>query len=61
MDGDPSTLADYHKLVFSHAHASKVGGALVKASAGENIEMTENLEIVSKGVASGETVTCTFV
>ena len=57
----PQTLADYGKLVFTHAHASKVGGALVKASAGENIAMTENGKVVSEGNASGETVTCTFV
>ena len=61
VDGDPSTLANYHKVVFSHAQASKVGGALVEASAGENIAMKENGQVVSEGNASGETVTCTFV
>jgi hypothetical protein len=60
VDGEPSTLANYHKVVFSHAHASKVGGALVEASAGENIAMRENGQVVSEGSASGETVTCTF-
>jgi hypothetical protein len=58
----PTPLADYGKVVFTHAHASKVGEATpVKASAGGDIEMIENGQVVSQGNAAGETVTCTFV
>ena len=57
----PATLADYAKVEFVHAHAEKTGGTVVKADAGENIAMKVNGHIVSEGVASGETVTCTFV
>ena len=62
-DGDhvPHILADYGKVEFVHAFAEKVGGALVKPSAGENLEMIENGKVVSEGHASGETVTCTFI
>ena len=57
----PDRLADYGTVEFVHAHASRVGGALVKPSAGENIEMIENGKVVSQGHAAGETVTCTFI
>ena len=60
-DGSVATLADYGKVEFTQAHGTRIGGALVKPSEGENIEMIENGRIVSQGKASGETVTCTFI
>lgn len=60
-DHVPQILADYGKVVFTHAHAATIGGTLVKPSTGENIAMKENGRIVSEGDAVGETVTCKFV
>ena len=60
-DGSVATLADYGKLEFTLAHGGRIGGALVKPSQGENIEMIENGKVVSQGTASGETVTCKFI
>jgi hypothetical protein len=54
-------LLDYGTVTFSSAHAEKSGGQLAKASAGDTIDMTEDGKTVSKGTASGEMVTCTFV
>ena len=56
-----TTLLNYGSVKFTHAFAERTSGQVVKASDGDTINMTEDGKVVSKGSASGETVTCTFV
>lgn len=56
-----TTLLNYGSVKFTHAFAERTSGQVVKASDGDTINMTEDGKVVSKGNASGETVTCTFV
>ena len=54
-------LLNYGSVKFTNAHAERTGGGLMDADDGDTIDMVENGKTVSKGAASGETVTCTFV
>ncbi len=55
-------LADYGTVQFTHAHAESTGGAIMKPSDGDTINMeTSHGKTESTGTAAGETVTCKFV
>jgi hypothetical protein len=54
-------LADYGTVQFTHAHAERTGGAIMKPSDGDTITMKDNAKTLSTATATGETVTCKFV
>ena len=54
-------LADYGTVQFTHAHAERTGGAIMKPSDGDTITMKDNAKTLSTATAAGETVTCKFV